>query len=598
MMETLPIANPNTCSPRLRLDTIRDRANELYKKAWGNPWRCETRTSVAPAESTVNAPTTESYQYDCLPGALGQVRRLFLSNSDGADTLVLLHDYEPLSEALTTSYLGRRKGVVVTGHPGIGKTSFLYYLLLQRLGAKCATALQVEPDYFFIFDSEGAAVLPNVTADLRPEEVDVRLAKCWALSDTNSLLRQPCAAFLMSAERVIQAASPGRNPWKDWIKDFGGRVAVMDLPTSKVIGAIVKESGYDPIPSFTYTDKWGPSLRLILDLMGASREGVAEVDEIILAKQATAAAASIRADPTRLSTWSLDAHDGLPFNLVYVCPQRIPLENGDTFWGGWSLTIPTRYLAAIFERERKQVSAHDSPRLLEVLGLAHSTFDSAPEQPGDHHEEARAHGARNPITLPFIAQPQGEKTQKRKIDEVSGCSDSSGVHRARRARFKGKEKAGAFDGTASEEERSRWNIDRTVDETGSYSTGLHAHGGHPANMGDAGQGYKSDSTAVPQPSKIVSAATEADASELESAKARLRMVNDMLEQIHRITPISLKDQRQLAEKVYKRLGPERARLVLPRVDWANWAPRPDVATTTDPHTTAEGPTVAVDLDME
>lgn len=93
------------------------------------------------------------------------------------------------------------------------------------------------------------------------------------------------------------------------------------------------------------------------------------------------------------------------------------------------------------------------------------------------------------------------------------------------------------------------------------------------------------------PSRILRTAADADASELETVQARIRTVLGMVKQIHRANPISWKDRRKLAEKLYMELGDEPARRVLSSLQ----APGPDVSTTTHTHTIADG---AVGTDME
>jgi hypothetical protein len=117
--------------------------------------------------------------------------------------------------------------------PYLGKTTFLFYLLLYRLERKLPTAVQLNPDRYFIFDDQGAIV------HFFPElDDDPRLESCWALTDSNEQVFQPCSAFRSLAKRVILAASPKPERWKEWIKQAKGFCIISDLPSVPEIAAI------------------------------------------------------------------------------------------------------------------------------------------------------------------------------------------------------------------------------------------------------------------------------------------------------------------------------------------------------------------------
>lgn len=74
----------------------------------------------------------------------------------------------------------------------------------------------------------------------RAEDVDsVRLKKCWALADSNQKLIQPCLAFQVYAQRLVQTSPPEPDRWKAWIKQKMGRCIVSELPTVVEIAIIL-----------------------------------------------------------------------------------------------------------------------------------------------------------------------------------------------------------------------------------------------------------------------------------------------------------------------------------------------------------------------
>ena len=116
--------------------------------------------------------------------------------------------------------------------PYLGKSVFLFYLLLHRLERCLPTAVQLDADFYFVFDAEGAACH-------RLHDRSKKLEQCWALADSSDLVQQPCKLFMNRAKCVIQMSSPKAVRWKEWIKQKLGLCFYMDLPTVPEIAAVV-----------------------------------------------------------------------------------------------------------------------------------------------------------------------------------------------------------------------------------------------------------------------------------------------------------------------------------------------------------------------
>jgi len=131
------------------------------------------------------------------------------------DGLLIRSEYDLAIEAfcVDTSITRKCEGVIVTGHPGIGKTAFLYYLLLLKLSERTPVALQLR-DRYLLFTDEGVSS-HSLTAGL-----DVIPTDTWALSDSNDQVKEPCSAFLDASTLghawVMQTTSPVSTKWKDW----------------------------------------------------------------------------------------------------------------------------------------------------------------------------------------------------------------------------------------------------------------------------------------------------------------------------------------------------------------------------------------------
>jgi len=105
-------------------------------------------------------------------------------------------------------------------------------VLLRRLEAKPPTAVQLTKQHYYVFDESGAVIRPS-------RFFDPRLRECWALTDSNAVVTQPCAAFLSDALRIIQTTSPKPARWKEWYKQRGGIWVVVDPPSVPEIAAIL-----------------------------------------------------------------------------------------------------------------------------------------------------------------------------------------------------------------------------------------------------------------------------------------------------------------------------------------------------------------------
>lgn len=119
---------------------------------------------------------------------------------------------------------------------------FFLYLLLHRLEHRLPAAVQIGHIEYIIFDEEGAKIVPLATKDMR-------LAKCWALTDSNANVAQPCENFQALAQVAIQVSSPKPEQWKEWIKQIAGTRVVSELPTVLEIAAIL----YISVPVYLIT---------------------------------------------------------------------------------------------------------------------------------------------------------------------------------------------------------------------------------------------------------------------------------------------------------------------------------------------------------
>jgi hypothetical protein len=123
-------------------------------------------------------------------------------------------------------------GQILIFIPYLGKSTFLFYLLLHRLEKRLPTAVQLRAEQYLLFDEEGPTTYP-ISATPK------RLRACWALVDSNSHVSLPCSAFGAYAQRVFLMTCPKPERWRGWSKRHEGLLIIMDLPTVPEIAAIV-----------------------------------------------------------------------------------------------------------------------------------------------------------------------------------------------------------------------------------------------------------------------------------------------------------------------------------------------------------------------
>ena len=143
-------------------------------------------TVLIPASVPVEADVSDTQYYDyyddmqLLKAAIG----LTVYVEDG---VVSRPEYDRLVRRMDDGDLKSMEKVVVTGQPGIGKTMFLIFVLLDRMRQRLPTAIQVQNDMYHIFDEEGCATvfIHNCQASRAMFGRHERLQKCWALVDSN-----------------------------------------------------------------------------------------------------------------------------------------------------------------------------------------------------------------------------------------------------------------------------------------------------------------------------------------------------------------------------------------------------------------------------
>ncbi|KAI1787269.1 hypothetical protein LXA43DRAFT_716584 [Ganoderma leucocontextum] len=350
---------------------LADLAKRLYEDAWGKVWpykssgkisiadispdkdvlKCaDGGDSVAPlADGNVNAAASGEWAYTCLHN----IKSVAIAcggpnmNVTVEDVLIIRDEYVYLRDAMESGCFAKTNAMVVTGHPGVGKTVFLLYLLLYRLEHRRPTAIQLSPSFAVIFNDKGAFICPATAFQL--------LVGYWALVGLNEI---PCDAFLESPRvRIIQSTGMPPNPggWKNWLKQKYGKVIVSDLPRPLEIGAILKELRLrDYAQAYHYISKWGPCTRTIIEILREDPVFRARIEQT-LSREATAAAVTLCEDPTEVSCMHRLQHaHSISSTLLFTRPYR-SLPSAVLASSIPVSYIPTPYLADIFNTHRHQL---------------------------------------------------------------------------------------------------------------------------------------------------------------------------------------------------------------------------------------------------
>ncbi|KAI0290640.1 hypothetical protein B0F90DRAFT_1784429 [Multifurca ochricompacta] len=252
------------------IEDIYETAMRLHKTLWKKP--------LGQIFPTINAPDLKkTYTY---------VPQVQLSNFQvenfGYDekTLLFRDEYSIAFEEIKGKSRTRRKnnigGIVITGHPGLGKTCFLLYLLFYCLSDGRPTALQIVPECFVLFTDSGPEVYSHVSIKLPDETL--------ALADSNAENPLPCHSFLRASKKhdafIVQTSSPDQRRYKAWSKEYHAPIYVMDCFTLTELVVLGMIHGFSVPLIKDHCKKWGPSARIMVNLMTNPEEICEHTDRV------------------------------------------------------------------------------------------------------------------------------------------------------------------------------------------------------------------------------------------------------------------------------------------------------------------------------
>jgi hypothetical protein len=137
---------------------------------------------------------------------------------------------QPGIGAVCTSRRPRTPSLIITALHNIGKTCFLYYVLLRLLCEEKTVAFQAN-NHFLLFQNTGVQIsLDSSGLDDAGENIPHRT---WALTDSHPEYVHPCKAFLTASRRgrawIVQTTSPSSKRWSEWHKYRSAYIYWMDV---------------------------------------------------------------------------------------------------------------------------------------------------------------------------------------------------------------------------------------------------------------------------------------------------------------------------------------------------------------------------------
>ncbi|KDQ08300.1 hypothetical protein BOTBODRAFT_59389 [Botryobasidium botryosum FD-172 SS1] len=274
-------------------------------------------------------------------------------------------------------------GLVLWGHPGIGKTSFLYFALAKALVAKRPVAFCFRGASSLLFTQAGVEILLDTYDESRlPQGV-------LALCDSNSGLFTPPMLFSSktSPAFVVQAASPQVSRWRGWSKQKDGLVWTMAIwQRQEILEAsthIQRDPDYySPVELF---DLLGPSARNCMQktAQGIRKTGNPETDMMEYLELAPDVLLQAQVDLVRVlggadvaSILQMEAFH----NFFFAMPRALRtrrLSKGPSI----NYVIPTPLLRKLFSRTMRAWDYDDQLDFLrklrpfpQVAGLAYEAL--------------------------------------------------------------------------------------------------------------------------------------------------------------------------------------------------------------------------------
>ncbi|KDQ18983.1 hypothetical protein BOTBODRAFT_28467 [Botryobasidium botryosum FD-172 SS1] len=173
----------------------------------------------------------------------------------GRSTILVREEYKRLITALSTPS-DSAYGAGLIGQPGIGKSTFMHYLLVERVLSGRRTMFQCDSDVIYELDKDGVST--RSTLDFFPEP-----SRDWALVDISDSLAIPYEN--LDSQFNIMAFRPAPEGWRNWCESRRAAAGVVRPWTKHEIVYAGLRTCHPPLNADRLQeafDNHGPSPRL------------------------------------------------------------------------------------------------------------------------------------------------------------------------------------------------------------------------------------------------------------------------------------------------------------------------------------------------
>jgi len=281
--------------------------------------------------------------------ALRAIMEWFLRGNEVTEGAMEVDDMQPAPFenpffGIPTGFVSTNRGLVLLGNPGIGKTVFLFVLLVLRLQARLATIYQSRSSHLYYFADNGVFVI-HLTPDLIATNFISQFhPSTWCLIDSNLALDTVPVFIQDLGLFIVQASSPRPHRF-EWIKKQTSPVRRYFMETwtlSELFAGRALQGGVCSEAEIEYfSNRYGTSARLVYtNALHPIEYDTALQDNLALITYE-------RLDSLVRQTSALDLSGPISHQIVLISPGASRYAFQSSF--------PTRY---IYEKLRDSLSNH------------------------------------------------------------------------------------------------------------------------------------------------------------------------------------------------------------------------------------------------
>ncbi|KAH7888951.1 hypothetical protein F5I97DRAFT_1856915 [Phlebopus sp. FC_14] len=247
----VPTSSPyfsSLCSISTTPPQVQQRLEDFKAEAWGN--------------KTAFRQCLNGIEYLDLSKHVPALRYLYPSFPRHG-RIVIRQEYREAKAILDSNCPTYTQGASITGHPGIGKSLFLFYFAIDRMGRREPVVFQATTEFYVLFTEDGVLRWHGENALL-----SLQCKQAWALFDCTPTTGLPPDSFrCMGNTKLVIAASPNVHRLRKWIKDTGIYPYHLDIWTPQEMQDLAVILQLDVSEMLRLVSVFGPIPRTLLCIM-------------------------------------------------------------------------------------------------------------------------------------------------------------------------------------------------------------------------------------------------------------------------------------------------------------------------------------------